>query len=90
VTYFVSSARPAPESPVCYNRVVGRTWVQESYDTATGHAGIRARALRKQGYRVSVSALGPQVTSVGRIKMSIVTIDCADKDAPEAPILERL
>lgn len=60
----------------CYSQVKsGRGWCQESYETESRDAGRRARILRKLGYRVYVSSMGPQITSVGRVKMSLVTIE---------------
>lgn len=50
------------------------TWAQEMYETSSRDAGIRAKQLRKLGYKVTVSSLGMQVTSVGYIKMTMVDI----------------
>lgn len=61
-----------PIEPVCYGQVRGRDWVQEWYETASRHAGARARQLRKLGYRVSVSGMGQQVTPVGTVNMTLV------------------
>jgi hypothetical protein len=36
------------------------------------YAGIRARELRKAGYRVFTSALGSQITGVGVVKMTLL------------------
>jgi hypothetical protein len=60
-------------TPVCFLQVPFRDHVQESYETASGHAAIRARQLRKAGFRAFVSAMGSQVTGVGLIKLSLVT-----------------
>lgn len=49
-------------------------WAQEIYETASRDAGKRASQLRKLGYKVIVSSLGMQVTSVGYIKMTLVDI----------------
>jgi hypothetical protein len=49
-------------------------WCQETYETASKDAGKRAKQLRLLGYVVSVSALGPQVTPVGVIKLTLVDI----------------
>jgi hypothetical protein len=61
------------KAPVCFLQVPFRDHVQESYETASGDAGKRARELRKAGFRVFVQALGSQVTGVGLIKLSLVT-----------------
>jgi len=50
------------------------SWCQESYETASKDAGRRARQLRKQGYVVVVGSIGPQVTPLGTIKTTLVTI----------------
>lgn len=60
--------------PICYGQVNSGRWCQEWYETASKHAGIRARELRKLGYRVTTSSMGTQVTSVGLVKMSLVDI----------------
>jgi len=57
-----------------YSTVNTGTSAQEMYETASRDAGHRARELRRLGYRVSVGSLGPQVTSVGRIAMTLVSI----------------
>lgn len=49
-------------------------WAQEIYETSSRDAGVRAKQLRKLGYKVIVSSLGMQVTSVGYIKMTMVDI----------------
>jgi hypothetical protein len=61
------------KTPVCHLQVVFHNHVQESYETASRHAVIRARELRNAGFRVAVSALGSQVTEVGVIKLSLLT-----------------
>ena len=58
----------------CYGQTNQGRWCQEWYETASRHAGRRARALRKAGYGVTTSAMGMQVTSVGRVKMTLVDI----------------
>jgi len=60
--------------PICYGQVNTGHWCQECYETASRHAGKRAKVLRRAGYRVSVSALGLQVTPCGLIKMTLVDI----------------
>jgi hypothetical protein len=49
-------------------------WCQESYETSSREAGERARQLRKLGYRVRCSAMGPQVTSLGRMTLTLVDV----------------
>ena len=67
----------------CYCMVTNqRTFRQESYETASGDARVRARALRKAGYTVYVEGMGEQVTSVGRVKMTLVTIVNPDDNVP--------
>jgi len=65
-------------NPICYLQVNDGRWCQEHYDSTTRHAAIRARELRRGGYIVRVSALGPQVTSVGVCRMTMVDIRPGD------------
>jgi hypothetical protein len=58
----------------CYGQTNHGDWCQEFYETAARTSAKRARQLRKAGYRVTVSALGPQVTRVGTVKMTMVDI----------------
>ena len=69
----------------CYGITRGADWQQEMYETASRHAGRRARQLRKAGHRVSVGALGWQVTRVGRVKMTMLTIHQIHCDTHIAP-----
>jgi hypothetical protein len=73
--------------------VIGRGWVQETYETASKHAAIRAKELRAAGYQVTTAALGLQRTSLGLIKMTMLDIRIADyqqlDNLPEVQI-ERL
>lgn len=62
---------------ICYGQVRTRNSVQEWYETATRDAGKRARELRKLGLRVSVESMGSQVTSVGLVKMTLLTVDAS-------------
>jgi hypothetical protein len=71
-------------SPLCLHRSSGRNWAQESYETSSRGAGRRARELRKLGYRVSVSGMGPQITDMGWITLTLVSIDTTP-EAPELP-----
>lgn len=58
----------------CLTTITGRGWTQESYESASGNARRRASQLRKLGYQVLVHNLGPQITPVGRIRLSMVDI----------------
>jgi hypothetical protein len=49
-------------------------WCQKTYETASRDAGRRARQLRQAGYQVAVAPMGPQVTPVGVIKLTLVDI----------------
>lgn len=60
--------------PICLLQVNQGRWCQESYETESKHATIRARLLRKAGYRVVVSAMGMQVTPLGLLKLTLVDI----------------
>ena len=59
---------------ICYGQVNQGRWCQEHYETASISAGRRANQLREAGYEVAVHSLGAQVTSVGRVKMTMVDI----------------
>ena len=63
-----------PGEPICYGQVNQGRWCQEHYESASRHAAIRAKQLRQAGYDVVTSSLGPQVTPVGVVKMSMVDI----------------
>jgi len=66
----------------CHLRV-GR---QEWYETASRDAGRRARQLRELGFSVSVCGMGSQVTSVGRVNMTLLTVHDGDMDSiPSVP-----
>jgi len=60
--------------PICYGQINQGTWCQETYESASKHASIRARALRKAGYVVHTGTMGPQVTRVGIVRLSLVDI----------------
>lgn len=77
----------------CYGQIHGASSWQEHYESASRHAGRRARALRKAGFQVLVSPMGQQVTSVGRVGMTMLTImetDTAKFDSIPAVKIERL
>jgi hypothetical protein len=64
-----------PGGPACYLQVItSHTTCQEHYETASRDAGRRARQLRKLGYRVVSSPLGQQVTGLGLVKMTMLSI----------------
>jgi len=58
----------------CLGQTNAITWCQEMYETASRDAGRRAHALRSAGYDVCVSSLGPQLTPMGRIRITMVDI----------------
>lgn len=76
---------------ICYGLVRGRDWQQEHYETARKDAGRRARELRKAGFKVAVSPLGLQVTNVGTVRMTMVTIHHLEYGAmvPDPKRIER-
>jgi hypothetical protein len=79
----------AMTNPVCCLQVNSGRWCQESYETASYHAGIRANNLRKAGYQVSVSPMGLQLTRVGLIKLTLVDIrPGSNPDTCELPAVE--
>jgi hypothetical protein len=71
---------PATETPKeaptmkCYGQTRGQGWQQEWYETASRDAGRRARQVFGGGRVVSVGAMGSQVTGVGSVRMTLVTI----------------
>ena len=71
----------------CHGIVTGRTFRQEHFETASKDAGQRAKVLRKAGFNVDVSALGPQVTNVGIVKMTMVTISNPNENVPEVNVV---
>lgn len=77
------------KNPQCYLQVRFRDHVQEHYETASYDAARRSAQLRKAGFRVISSALGPQVTNVGVVRMTMLT---AYGDLDNLPIVnvERL
>ena len=56
------------------NTINAGTWAQESHESGSGSARRRASQLRKAGYKVTTFAMGPQVTSVGMIKLTMIDI----------------
>ena len=57
-----------------FSAVKGRNWIQEWYETGDPTLKVRARDLRRLGYRASVSSMGEQVTQYGRVKSSLLDI----------------
>lgn len=49
-------------------------WCQESYDSSSRQARKRATQLRRLGYAVRCSSMGPQVTQVGVVVLTMVDI----------------
>lgn len=62
---------------------------QEWYATGTGDARRRARQLRALGYRV-VTSSSDQITPVGRVKMTLLTVFNPDDALPPPDRVERL
>lgn len=67
-------AKNNAQSVICYGQTNAGSWCQEWYESASRHAAVRARELRRAGYRVLVSSMGTQVTPVGYVKMTMVDI----------------
>ena len=66
---------------VCYGYVKGQGWTQEWYETKSRDAGRRAADLRLLGFRVRVSSMGTQVTKVGLVALTLVTV-FSDENLP--------
>lgn len=76
-------------TPICYGQTRFHGHAQEFYETASKHAGIRARQLRKAGFEVRTASLGYQVTNVGSVKMTILNA-AGDIDNLPAVRVERI
>jgi len=74
----------------CYGVAPAYPYRQEWYGTASRDAGRRARQLRKLGYHVLVSPQGEQMTKVGRIKLTLLTIMGVDGQLPEPDRMETI
>jgi uncharacterized protein YraI len=75
----------------CCFQVNAGKWCQESYETASGHARQRAKELRAAGYQVTVSSMGPQVTPLGLIKLTMVDVrPGANADTCNLPAVNRV
>ena len=69
-----TTTNPTANPITCCNQINSGHWCQEWFETASRDAGLRARALRSAGYRVTVSGMGSQVTGLGVIKLTLVDI----------------
>ena len=76
-------------NPICFLQVPFRDHVQESYETSGRHATMRAKQLRKAGFQVFVESMGSQITSVGSIRLSLLTA-YGDMDNLPAITIERI
>lgn len=65
---------------ICYGQIRTANCIQEWYETSSRDAGTRTRSLRKAGFIVVTDAMGLQVTRVGLVRMSLVTILDGDFD----------
>ena len=74
------------ERMICYGQYGNQEW----YESASGDARRRAAALRKDGFRVFASSMGPQVTPVGLVKMTLLTIDNPDRREVPSVTVERM
>lgn len=83
----VSGHAPArePADVHCCGQIPLRGSTQEWYETASRDAGKRTRELRKLGYVARSCAMGSQVTKVGRVKMTLVTIEHGPDRIPPKP-----
>ena len=61
-------------SIVCLGQYYTHSSCSEVYETSTRQAGIRARQLRKLGFHTTTSAMGLQVTPLGLVKLTQVTV----------------
>ncbi len=75
---------------ICYQRLETRFGVQECYETASRDAGKRAKELRKLGFTVSVSSMGSQVTNVGTVRLTSLTVILPQMDVPKPERMERI
>ena len=61
-------------------------WYQEWHETAARTARVRARQLRQAGFTVFVSAPEMQITPVGCVRLTLLTVyDWAGRRLPEPP-----
>jgi hypothetical protein len=79
------------EEITCYGQTVTRNSTQEWYDSASGDARRRAAEIRKAGLKVSVAPMGSQVTPVGTVKMTLVSIEHGGDPSRVPPVkVERM
>jgi len=79
---------PAAKGITCYGQYHSAGNTQEWYDTASRDAARRTRELRKAGFRCVSQAVGSQVTPVGVVKMTLVSIWCDDHaDLPPVDVV---
>jgi hypothetical protein len=93
--FVLKSVKLTPQSkstPVtAYSVVRGADFQQEWYETKSRDAGKRASQLRKLGFKVSVSGMGSQVTPVGTVNMTLLSvIHPGDREIPPPERVERL
>lgn len=60
---------------ICYGQYNNGRECQEHYETASRDAGRRSKRLRKAGYKVFSSSGSPQITRVGLVKLTTLTIN---------------
>lgn len=66
----------------------GANFQQESYETGSPEIKDRAKGLRKRGYTVVVSPMGDQVTPVGRLKLTMITVSNPDDNLEQPEQVE--
>jgi hypothetical protein len=81
----MTKTNEAQQEPYCILRVGTGTWTQETYESASRDAGRRTRQLRKLGFTARSSAMGEQITDMGRIKLTMVNIDHTGGKIPPWP-----
>ncbi len=59
--------------PNCLLQVPFRGHVQESYESASGDARRRSKQLRAAGFKVFTESMGSQVTSLGSMRLTLLT-----------------
>lgn len=57
----------------CLLHVPFRDHFQESWETGSPKVKIRAKQLRMAGFKVHSESIGKQVTSVGLLKLTLIT-----------------
>ena len=74
---------------ICYGQVNQGRWATEVYETAARQAGNRAKILRQAGFGVVVSQMGPQVTGVGIVRLTMLHISPGEhRDTSGLPEVE--